>query len=75
MQKVEINVDVGGRGSIKVDGVELPGVYAINVRVRAGELTKVFIAMVADVKIETNVPEVLELRSIEGRSLKERKRG
>ena len=50
MPKIEISVDIGGRGTVKVDGVDLSGVVSgFNLRVRSGRLTTLTMQMVADV--------------------------
>lgn len=71
MSKIEIDVGGGGTGTIKIDGHDLSQVVSgINVRIRPGKLTKVYLELVEDteIKVEGQVlPDgVIERCGIDG---------
>jgi hypothetical protein len=52
---IQINVDMGGRGTVLLNGVDISNsISGVNVRIRAGEITKVFVCMSADTEITTD---------------------
>ncbi len=51
MSKIEIEVSAGGVGSIKVDGKQIDGVSAIDVKIRPYNATVVKLELVGDVLV------------------------
>ena len=52
--KVAIEVCAGGTGTIKIDGVDIPGISGANIRIRAGQITRIHLLMAADTEIEVD---------------------
>lgn len=61
LPKIKISADVTGHGSIQIDGVEVNGAIGVDVRLRAGEPTQVFLELVGDVEIEVDAGEVVRV--------------
>jgi hypothetical protein len=69
MAKVQININASGQGSVLLDGKDISSnVSGLNVRIRAGELTRVFLVLAADTEIETDAE--IRRSSLDGRTTK-----
>lgn len=53
INKIELNVGLAGKGSVIIDGKEVGHmVTGINVRIRPGKITRVFVSMNADLEMK-----------------------
>lgn len=56
--KVKIDL-TEGRGTVAVDGVDIPGVCEVDVSIRAGRLGRVTLTVIGDVELAADAAQVI----------------